>query len=328
MSVVNIARPADWHVAPMYSLLLLACLAQGSPQGDQGFYGTIRPSPGSLARGLLAPSGVAERRSGGMGLTVSGVSAGKGTWERLGGAGPLHAGVEEGRRRMQLRGGAGGGEGSKEEFVQRARGLLFDAGGAMYSSTFEESWERTYPDDDIARSAAQLQPELLRSLALNKRRRKHGAVRCVRDAVGEVRTRQCSLSAGASLPNADSASLPDPCAANGRARVPQSPPFFSFRAGASSEERERKWKPLSPRRPLTAWLGGAGRYKSSESMSLGQLVQKTGAFDVESSPNKGQSTKLFRIPGAPPPPCSINPHDKTKSTNLKLEIYLDIPRKN
>ncbi|KAJ1468883.1 hypothetical protein T484DRAFT_1853767 [Baffinella frigidus] len=195
MAMVDVALPAKWHVAPMYSLLLLACLAQGSPQGDQGFHGTMRPSSqGSFARGSLAPSGVAELRSGGLGRTVSGR-------------------VEEGR--LRLRGGAPP-EGSKEEFVQRARSLLQEAGGAMYSSTFEQSWERAYPDVDMARSA----------------------------------TTQLS---------------------------------HSFR------EAWRKTRSLG--------AASTGPYKSSESMSVGQLVQKTGAFDVESSPNKGQSTKLFRIPG-------------------------------
>ena len=65
------------------------------------------------------------------------------------------------------------------------------------------------------------------------------------------------------------------------------------------------------------------RFKSSEAMSLAKLMQKTGACEVESSPNKNLATKLFRIPGttgSPRKPSSaIEPGDASSDSPRRMD---------
>lgn len=58
-------------------------------------------------------------------------------------------------------------------------------------------------------------------------------------------------------------------------------------------------------------------------MSLAKLMQKTGACEVESSPNKNLATKLFRIPGttgSPRKPSSaIEPGDASSDSPRRMD---------
>jgi hypothetical protein len=152
MSSIDVALCAKWR-PPLLPLLLLVCVAQGSLQGGApvpSVRASVRPTrtlaPGShdlaLHKGGDWHDGVSSVRgcAWGVGLvgcrpTARGESGGEG-----------RQGL---RPRLRLRGGVG--EGSTEEFVERARSLLEEAGGAMYSTSFEESWDRKYPGVELSR---------------------------------------------------------------------------------------------------------------------------------------------------------------------------------